>query len=143
MSWTHALRTIVQDCYKHHGRDDLLPEFNDSEPCQQVQGGPGVAFPHHTMVQTINNPDGTVSIIQIDTGETGVPQVVTLADGTQAHIVHTVSDSQNFDFCCHTQETFIYILLAFSRNVMQHAKSRLFEEIEQLDIITYSYRGHP
>ena len=27
--------------------------------------------------------------------------------------------------------------------VMQHAKSRLFEEIEQLDIITYSYRGHP
>ena len=27
--------------------------------------------------------------------------------------------------------------------VMQHAKTRLFEEIEQLDIITYSYRGHP
>ena len=96
VSWTHALRTIVQDCYKHHGRDDLLPEFNDSEPCQQGPGGPGGAFPHHTMVQTINNPDGTVSIIQIDTGETGVPQVVTLADGTQAHIVHTVSDSRNF-----------------------------------------------
>ncbi|XP_078310001.1 DNA-binding protein P3A2-like [Crassostrea virginica] len=39
------------------------------------------------MVQTINNPDGTVSFIQIDTS----PQsVVTLADGTQATVVPAI-----------------------------------------------------
>ncbi|KAI0208944.1 DNA-binding protein P3A2 [Lamellibrachia satsuma] len=92
VSWTHALRTIVLDCYKHHGRDDLLPEFHDSDQGQQPHAATCVPFPHHTMVQTINNPDGTVSIIQIDTGETGAPQMVTLADGTQAQIVHTVQN---------------------------------------------------
>ena len=46
----------------HHSREDLLPEFTDHDILQ-------------TMVQTINNPDGT-------------PQVVTLADGTHAQVVH-------------------------------------------------------
>lgn len=41
-----------------------------------------------TMVQTINNPDGTVSIIQIDTGQNNV---VTLADGSQATVIHSVT----------------------------------------------------
>ena len=40
------------------------------------------------MVQTINNPDGTVSIIQIDTGPNSV---VTLPDGTQATVVHSMT----------------------------------------------------
>lgn len=83
VSWTHALRTIVCNCYRHHGRDDLLPDFHDHDP--------GIALQHQTMVQTINNPDGTLSIIQIDTGDVNNPQVVTLADGTQAHVVHTVN----------------------------------------------------
>jgi nuclear respiratory factor 1 len=43
---------------------------------------------HRTMLQTINNPDGTVSIIQI---ETSPNQIVTLPDGTQATVVHAVS----------------------------------------------------
>ena len=85
MSWTHALRTIVKNCYKHHGREDLLPEFDDHH-----QNSSHVShYPQPTMVQTINNPDGTVSIIQIDTGEGG-NTVVTLADGTQAQLVQTV-----------------------------------------------------
>ena len=41
-----------------------------------------------TMLQTINNHDGTISVIQIDTTPN---QVVTLQDGTQATVVHTVS----------------------------------------------------
>lgn len=41
-----------------------------------------------TMVQTINNPDGTVSIIQIDTGPNSL---VTLADGSQATVVHSMT----------------------------------------------------
>jgi nuclear respiratory factor 1 len=44
------------------------------------------------MVQTINNPDGTVSIIQID----AAPQsIVTLPDGTQATVVQCVSMIQS------------------------------------------------
>lgn len=31
MSWTHALRQIVVNCYKYHGREDLLPAFTDDD----------------------------------------------------------------------------------------------------------------
>ncbi len=42
-------------------------------------------------MHTISNPDGTMSTIYVDTGELQNSQVVTLADGTQAHVVQTVS----------------------------------------------------
>ncbi|XP_076310834.1 DNA-binding protein P3A2-like isoform X5 [Tachypleus tridentatus] len=29
VSWTHALRQIVINCYKYHGREDLLPTFTE------------------------------------------------------------------------------------------------------------------
>ncbi|XP_071488104.1 DNA-binding protein P3A2-like [Diadema antillarum] len=86
VSWTHALRTIVINCYKHHGRDDLLPEFledknkeMESTPNHQTQLPTATLLPSHAVVHTINNPDGTVSLIQVDTGAT----VATLADVTQ------------------------------------------------------------
>ncbi|KAK3778203.1 hypothetical protein RRG08_060130 [Elysia crispata] len=96
VSWTEALRTIVKDCYKHHGRDDLLHVFSEESSMggsnsaggAHVQAG-GAQFTG-TMLQTINNPDGTVSIIHIDTGPSG-NSVVTLPDGTQATVVHAVS----------------------------------------------------
>ena len=88
VSLTEALRAIVKNCYKHHGRENLLHVFNEdslgpsAHPISQPQAFAG------TMVQTINNPDGTVSFIQIDTS----PQsVAILADGTQATVVHAVS----------------------------------------------------
>lgn len=31
ISWTHALRKIVINCYKYHGREDLLPAFNEED----------------------------------------------------------------------------------------------------------------
>lgn len=31
VSWTHALRQIVINCYKYHGREDLIPVFNEEE----------------------------------------------------------------------------------------------------------------
>ena len=48
VSWTHALRQIVINCYKYHGREDLLPVFNEDEATQAVDagsnpaGGPGI-----------------------------------------------------------------------------------------------------
>ncbi|XP_068152708.1 DNA-binding protein Ewg-like isoform X1 [Drosophila tropicalis] len=31
INWTHALRKIVINCYKYHGREDLLPTFADDD----------------------------------------------------------------------------------------------------------------
>ena len=43
VSWTHALRQIVINCYKYHGREDLLPVFNEDEAAQANPGeNPGV-----------------------------------------------------------------------------------------------------
>lgn len=80
----------------HHGRQDLLQVFKD-EPLSSVTVQHQQPFAG-TMMQTINNPDGSVSIIQIDPGpnrvlslpEIGPNQVVTLPDGTQATVVHAV-----------------------------------------------------
>ena len=42
-----------------------------------------------TVVQTISNPDGTVSIIQVDPSN----PIITLPDGTTAHVqVHLTSE---------------------------------------------------
>lgn len=126
MSWTHALRQIVINCYKYHGREDLLPAFSEEateesprssklvktesesdkqghgneevnansqqqqasqSSSQQSQANSQAAQQTHqqqtvqqlltstsgsngsqftsTVVQTISNPDGTVSIIQV------------------------------------------------------------------------------
>ncbi|KAJ6223821.1 hypothetical protein RDWZM_002366 [Blomia tropicalis] len=144
VSWTHALRQIVINCYKFHGREDLLPAFTEDDE-KNATAGTSAAGPtnkekvmktntnnrpgtvqhqqHHsinvtnlaansanltalpigtdgsatlaaaqgvntlyaqpithyapTMVQTINNPDGTVSIIQVDPSA-----VVAIQDGS-------------------------------------------------------------
>lgn len=89
VSWTEALRTIVKNCYKNHGREDLLHIFNDEGTSTQQAQPQYAAAMNGTLLQTVNNPDGSVSIIQIDTTTPG--SVVTLPDGTQATVVHAVS----------------------------------------------------
>lgn len=70
VSWTQALRTIVKNCYKQHGREDLLYAFEDQQVTpQQVAAAATHSIAHlvpsQTVVQTISNPDGTVSLIQV------------------------------------------------------------------------------
>lgn len=73
VSWTQALRTIVKNCYKQHGREDLLYAFEDQQITTATTTqhhltttqGIGHLVPTQTVVQTINNPDGTVSLIQV------------------------------------------------------------------------------
>ena len=36
ISWTTALRQVVINCYKYHGRDDLLPAFVEEDEKSQV-----------------------------------------------------------------------------------------------------------
>ncbi|KAI2810726.1 GTPase regulator Nrf1 [Blomia tropicalis] len=157
VSWTHALRQIVINCYKFHGREDLLPAFTEDDE-KNATAGTSAAGPtnkekvmktntnnrpgtvqhqqHHsinvtnlaansanltalpigtdgsatlaaaqgvntlyaqpithyapTMVQTINNPDGTVSIIQVDPSA-----VVAIQDGSGQTQVRTLSSLRN------------------------------------------------
>ncbi|XP_023705801.1 DNA-binding protein P3A2 isoform X3 [Cryptotermes secundus] len=177
ISWTHALRQIVINCYKYHGREDLLPAFSEedekanaaaaanagvtggsggtgtagggsggggssgsgsgcsnstvgtvlklhSHKLQTVTHGPGAggsggaggsiataqlsttspitattaqvtAQYAPTVLQTISNPDGTVSIIQVDPSN----PIITLPDGTTAQVqgVATIHTSQGAD----------------------------------------------
>lgn len=87
VSWTQALRTIVKNCYKQHGREDLLYAFEDhhittiATTQHHLTTAQSIAHlvPQQTVVQTINNPDGTVSLIQVGTGHT----VATLADASE------------------------------------------------------------
>ncbi|CAK6961381.1 nuclear respiratory factor 1 isoform X4 [Scomber scombrus] len=86
VSWTQALRTIVKNCYKQHGREDLLYAFEDqitttTTTQHHLTTAQSIAHlvPSQTVVQTINNPDGTVSLIQVGTGHT----VATLADASE------------------------------------------------------------
>lgn len=73
VSWTQALRTIVKNCYKQHGREDLLYAFEDQQviPATATQHHLTTAqsiahlMPSQTVVQTVSNPDGTVSLIQV------------------------------------------------------------------------------
>ncbi|KAL6449202.1 hypothetical protein ACFW04_000697 [Cataglyphis niger] len=150
ISWTHALRQIVINCYKFHGREDLLPAFSEeddksnvliqqatphssshpshssnqgqsggqsqqqqtvgvvrlnstdsskgnSSPAQIIAASPTALATATQMtaqyptavLQTITNPDGTVSIIQVDPST----PIITLPDGTTAQVqgVATVS----------------------------------------------------
>ncbi|XP_069361496.1 DNA-binding protein Ewg isoform X5 [Maniola hyperantus] len=82
MSWTHALRQIVINCYKYHGREDLLPAFNEEE---DDKGPPTQPMSQYApaVLQTITNPDGTVSLIQVDPNS----PIITLPDGTTAQVV--------------------------------------------------------
>jgi hypothetical protein len=42
ISWTHALREIVVNCYKFHQREDLLPAFSEEDAAaaaeEEVEG---------------------------------------------------------------------------------------------------------
>ncbi|XP_073957864.1 DNA-binding protein Ewg isoform X1 [Choristoneura fumiferana] len=117
MSWTHALRQIVINCYKYHGREDLLPAFtedDDAKPtqpisaCMPAAGGSArspapavlsqqVCIDQMTLtdvdmsqyapavLQTITNPDGSVSLVQLDPSH----PIITLPDGTTAQVIHS------------------------------------------------------
>ncbi|XP_061107839.1 nuclear respiratory factor 1-like isoform X3 [Conger conger] len=95
VSWTQALRTIVKNCYKQHGREDLLYAFEDQQVTQQhitTAATHSIAHlvPSQTVVQTISNPDGTVSLIQYSQVGTGAT-VATLADASELPTTVTVA----------------------------------------------------
>ncbi|KAK1345653.1 hypothetical protein QTO34_008116 [Cnephaeus nilssonii] len=93
VSWTQALRTIVKNCYKQHGLEDLLHAFEDQQTQAQAATTHSIAHlvPSQTVVQTFRNPDGTVSLIQVGTGAT----VATLADASELPTTVTVAQTND------------------------------------------------
>uniref|UniRef100_A0A0K8TKT8 Putative dna-binding protein ewg-like isoform x3 n=1 Tax=Tabanus bromius TaxID=304241 RepID=A0A0K8TKT8_TABBR len=100
ISWTHALRKIVINCYRYHGREDLLPTFSDEDDkinLHHLTGNSGNVSSSNsnytqTVLSTIQNADGTVSLIQVDPNN----PIITLPDGTTAQVqgvatLHTTS----------------------------------------------------
>jgi len=85
ISWTHALRQIVINCYKYHGREDLLPAFSEEDEKANVaaMANSNITTQYApTVLHTITNADGTVSIVQVDPNN----PIITLPDGTTAHV---------------------------------------------------------
>ena len=73
-----------------------MPKFTEEEDMKRVQTvrKVGGSYGTSTVVQTISNPDGTVSIIHVDPSN----PVITLPDGTTAQViqegagVHTLAE---------------------------------------------------
>lgn len=59
ISWTHALRQIVINCYKYHGREDLLPAFTDDE---DKTGTVGVISRHRVESPPSHSPPTTAQV---------------------------------------------------------------------------------
>ncbi|NXR10260.1 NRF1 factor, partial [Semnornis frantzii] len=74
VSWTQALRTIVKNCYKQHGREDLLYAFEDQQTQQQTTTTHSIA--HLVPSQTVVGTGATVATLA-DASE--LPTTVTVA----------------------------------------------------------------
>ncbi|XP_073831210.1 DNA-binding protein Ewg isoform X7 [Musca autumnalis] len=65
ISWTHALRKIVINCYKYHGREDLLPTFADEDDkVSQLISHEEEEEEEEVIVQPVNNNNNTTTTIQ-------------------------------------------------------------------------------
>jgi len=86
VSWTNALRRVVRNCYQYHGREELLDAFSNGDPLHDAQTTQVFTSQYPHLVHTINNVDGTVSIIQVDaTGAvTTISESASHSEATQA-----------------------------------------------------------
>ncbi|KAF2364949.1 Nuclear respiratory factor 1 NLS/DNA-binding dimerization domain [Trinorchestia longiramus] len=62
ISWTTALRQVVINCYKYHGRDDLLPAFIEEE-----DKGQGMSN-DNTVISINNSMGGTITAATVQGG---------------------------------------------------------------------------
>ncbi|XP_014218560.1 DNA-binding protein P3A2 isoform X6 [Copidosoma floridanum] len=107
ISWTHALRQIVINCYKFHGREDLLPAFSEEDDKSNIliqqpssvqsqqsitsQGSQSQqTISQYPVLQTITNPDGSVALVHVDAGN----PIITLPDGTTAQVQGVATNFQ-------------------------------------------------
>ncbi|KAL7017610.1 hypothetical protein ACKWTF_010456 [Chironomus riparius] len=73
ISWTHALRKIVINCYKYHGREDLLPAFSEEDEkanaIATANANVGVLKIHNHQTSNTNHT-GTTTIVTTTSNST-------------------------------------------------------------------------
>nr|CAB3264442.1 DNA-binding protein P3A2-like [Phallusia mammillata] len=100
VSWTQALRQIVKNCYRYHSRDDLLTGMaceslsmvKPRDKFSRVFNTP-LSMTPPTLVQTVHNADGSVSLVQLDSGQT----IATITQDQSGAAVATLANQHQVD----------------------------------------------
>lgn len=85
VSWTHALRQIVINCYKFHSREDLLPAFSEDDDKGSTKDGPTA-----TAKEKVKNRAGGHTTLTVQsvagtlTTNAGLTTVTSIADPNSA-----------------------------------------------------------
>lgn len=93
VSWTHALRQIVINCYKHHGREDLLPAFlEDEEKNNSIKDHiPGQSNKEPKVKSRINHTSINLASVGGNTLSTPASNVATVSLGDCNSALQTVN----------------------------------------------------
>lgn len=126
VSWTNALRQIVKNCYKYHGREDLLPAFHEDQ--QHVQ----YAHTQHQVVHTISNADGTVSLIQVDASGA----VSTISDATTSQTEATQAVATLAEVAAASQEVCLAPNAQTTQVTIDHSELSHTEAVAQAAVAT-------
>ncbi|XP_058060548.1 DNA-binding protein Ewg isoform X3 [Anopheles bellator] len=83
ISWTHALRKIVINCYKYHGREDLLPAFSEEDE----KANAIATASSNVDVMKIEN-GSVVTVGPATNGNTATATITNGTNGQQQIIIH-------------------------------------------------------
>lgn len=75
VSWTHALRQIVINCYTFHGREDLLPAFSEEDEKANATATANANVSSSVGVLKMHS-SGTVPTHKIQIQANGSPQII-------------------------------------------------------------------
>ncbi|XP_049285700.1 DNA-binding protein Ewg isoform X5 [Anopheles funestus] len=89
ISWTHALRKIVINCYKYHGREDLLPAFSEEDE----KANAIATASSNVDVMKIEN-GSVVTVGPAGSGNTTTATITNGAGGQQQIIIHQAHPQQ-------------------------------------------------
>uniref|UniRef100_A0A182Q1V9 Nuclear respiratory factor 1 NLS/DNA-binding dimerisation domain-containing protein n=1 Tax=Anopheles farauti TaxID=69004 RepID=A0A182Q1V9_9DIPT len=89
ISWTHALRKIVINCYKYHGREDLLPAFSEEDE----KANAIATASSNVDVMKIEN-GSVVTVGPAGNGNTATATITNGAGGQQQIIIHQAHPQQ-------------------------------------------------
>uniref|UniRef100_A0A182MLK6 Nuclear respiratory factor 1 NLS/DNA-binding dimerisation domain-containing protein n=1 Tax=Anopheles culicifacies TaxID=139723 RepID=A0A182MLK6_9DIPT len=89
ISWTHALRKIVINCYKYHGREDLLPAFSEEDE----KANAIATASSNVDVMKIEN-GSVVTVGPAGNGNTTTATITNGAGGQQQIIIHQAHPQQ-------------------------------------------------
>lgn len=105
ISWTHALRQIVINCYKFHGREDLLPAFSEEDEKANAAATANANVSTSVGVLKMHS-SGMVPTHKIQIQANGSPQIIAASpDGLSGSSTQVCLDpagySSDVDVCSH------------------------------------------